>query len=64
MEFEPLVEKCNYSLFYVVKADDLNQVEQYREPDGSVKLTFVINCVAANLEGEPAKNPVSVLLKH
>ncbi len=63
VNFEPLVEKCNYSLFYVVKADDLNQVEQYREPDGSVKLTFAINCVVSNLDREQVKNPVSVLLK-
>jgi hypothetical protein len=63
VNFEPFVEKCNYSLFHVVTANDINQVDEYREPDGSVKLTFALNCVAANLEGEMANNPVSVLLK-
>jgi hypothetical protein len=59
-----MVEKCTYSLFYVVKAEDVNRYATTREPDGSIRLTFGMECIAASLEGEPANNPVSVLLKN
>jgi hypothetical protein len=63
VQFDPLVEKCTYSLFYVVKADHIDSFAA-KEPDGSIRLTFTIDCVASTLDHKQANNPVSVLIKN